>query len=77
MPSCGRETRGSIPPSHSDLISSRFAYLSVSRARFDAQIYTNDDAGLKEKLGNNVSQSSGIAPTRTMDLPIRDVGIGL
>jgi conjugative relaxase-like TrwC/TraI family protein len=43
---------------HPGLISSRFAYVSVSRASHDAQIYTNDAASLTGKLSHDVSKST-------------------
>jgi hypothetical protein len=46
--------------SHPDLINSRFAYVSVSRARFDVEIYTNDASSLTKNLSNDVSKSSAI-----------------
>jgi ATP-dependent exoDNAse (exonuclease V) alpha subunit len=45
---------------HPDLINSRFAYVSVSRARFDARIYTNDAASLSRNLGREMSKSAAI-----------------
>jgi len=46
---------------HPELISSRFAYVSVSRASHDAQIYTNDAASLAGKLSQDVSKSAAIS----------------
>jgi ATP-dependent exoDNAse (exonuclease V) alpha subunit len=46
--------------SHPDLINSRFAYVSVSRARFDAEIYTNDASSLTKNLSSDISKSSAI-----------------
>ncbi len=45
---------------HPELISSRFAYVSVSRASHDAQIYTNNAASLAASLSQNVSKASAI-----------------
>lgn len=45
---------------HPDLINSRFAYVSVSRARLDAQIYTNDASSLTRILSNDISKASAI-----------------
>lgn len=45
---------------HPDLMSSRFAYVSVSRASHDAQIYTNDAASLSGKLSQDVSKSTAV-----------------
>jgi hypothetical protein len=43
-----------------ELINGRFAYVSVSRASHEAQIYTNDAANLAERLSRDVSKSSAI-----------------
>ncbi len=45
---------------HPNLINSRFAYVSVSRARIDAQIYTNDASSLTRSLSNEISKASAI-----------------
>jgi hypothetical protein len=45
---------------HRDLISQRFAYVSVSRASHDAQVFTNDAANLAERLSQDVSKASAI-----------------
>ena len=38
------------------LVNSRFAYVSVSRAQYDAQIYTNDRSELAHDLSRDVSR---------------------
>ncbi len=38
------------------LVNNRFAYVSVSRAQYDAQIYTNDGSELARDLSRDVSQ---------------------
>jgi len=45
---------------HDQLVNSRLAYVSVSRGRFDAQIYTNDAAKLGEELSRDVSKQSAL-----------------
>jgi len=45
---------------HPELINARFAYVSVSRASRDAQIYTNDVASLGEKLSRDITKASAI-----------------
>jgi hypothetical protein len=42
---------------HGELLNSRMAYVSVSRAQYDAQIYTNDAATLGQELSRDVSKS--------------------
>jgi conjugative relaxase-like TrwC/TraI family protein len=46
--------------SHDQLINSRLAYVSVSRGRYDAQIYTNDAEKLGEELSRDVSKHSAL-----------------
>jgi conjugative relaxase-like TrwC/TraI family protein len=45
---------------HPELINSRFAYVSVSRAAYDAQIYTNAAASLAQSLATEISKSSAV-----------------
>jgi len=47
---------------HEKLINSRLAYVSVSRARYDAQIYTNDAADLGRALSRDTSHTAAIEP---------------
>jgi len=43
-----------------DLLNSRMAYVSVSRGRYDAQIYTNSAATLGQELSRDVSHAPAI-----------------
>ena len=45
---------------HENLINARLGYVSVSRARDDAQIYTNDAASLREALSREVSKPAAL-----------------
>ena len=45
---------------HPELINARFAYVSVSRASHDAQIFTNDASNLAERLSADVSKTSAL-----------------
>jgi ATP-dependent exoDNAse (exonuclease V) alpha subunit len=45
---------------HPELINGRFAYVSVSRASHDAQIFTNDASTLAETLSRDVSKTSAL-----------------
>ena len=49
---------------HEKLINSRLAYVSVSRARYDAQIYTNDASDLGRALSRDTSHTAAIEPQR-------------
>jgi ATP-dependent exoDNAse (exonuclease V) alpha subunit len=42
---------------HGELLNSRMAYVSVSRAQYDVQMYTNDAAALGQELSRDVSKS--------------------
>jgi conjugative relaxase-like TrwC/TraI family protein len=49
---------------HDQLVNSRLAYVSVSRGRYDAQIYTNDAQKLGEELSRDVSKQSALETGR-------------
>lgn len=53
-------------PAHDQLVSSRLAYVSVSRGRYDAQIYTNDAGKLGEELSRDVSKQSAMETEHEM-----------
>jgi len=52
---------------HPELINTRFAYVSVSRASHDAQIFTNDAATLAESLSRDVSKASALDFAKAQD----------
>jgi ATP-dependent exoDNAse (exonuclease V) alpha subunit len=45
---------------HPELINSRFAYVSVSRASLDVHVYTNDTASLVPGLSHDASKTSAL-----------------
>lgn len=45
---------------HPELINGRFAYVSVSRASHEAQVFTNDASTLAESLSRDVSKTSAL-----------------
>lgn len=49
---------------HPELINTRFAYVSVSRASQDARIYTNDATTLAERLSTDISKASAVEIAR-------------
>ncbi|QHN02732.1 conjugative relaxase [Granulicella sp. WH15] len=53
---------------HPELINRRFAYVSISRASHDAQIFTDDAASLGEKLSHSVTKSSALEFTKGQNL---------
>jgi ATP-dependent exoDNAse (exonuclease V) alpha subunit len=42
------------------LVNRRFAYVAVSRGRYDAQVYTNNRADLAQRLERDVSHRSAM-----------------
>jgi conjugative relaxase-like TrwC/TraI family protein len=59
---------------HPELINSRFAYVSISRASHDAQIYTNDVASLATSLSQNVSKTAAVDFSQTLTQSIQQFG---
>jgi conjugative relaxase-like TrwC/TraI family protein len=53
---------------HPDLINSRFAYVSVSRASHDAQIYTNNASALVSGLSRETTKTSALEIVKAPDL---------
>jgi ATP-dependent exoDNAse (exonuclease V) alpha subunit len=51
---------------HEQLVNTRLAYVSVSRGRYDAQIYTNDAQNLREGLSQEVSKKSALESNHDM-----------
>ncbi len=50
------------------LLNSRFGYVAVSRAEYDAQIYTNDEDSLAMHLSRNVSQRSALEDVKEVSI---------
>jgi len=51
---------------HEQLVNSRLAYVSVSRGRYDAQIFTDDADKLGNELSRDVSKRSAIAGDKSV-----------
>jgi conjugative relaxase-like TrwC/TraI family protein len=51
---------------HPELINGRFAYVSISRASHDAQVFTNDAANLAQSLSKDVSKTSAVDLAKTL-----------
>jgi ATP-dependent exoDNAse (exonuclease V) alpha subunit len=51
---------------HPQLVNDRFAYVSVSRAAQDAQLYTNSAASLAPSLSHAVTKSSALSTAQTI-----------
>jgi len=60
---------------HPELINTRFAYVSVSRASQDAQIFTNNLAQLAPQLSTDISKTSAIKVAQST-AAIQGIGIG-
>src|SRR5579864_1942970 len=61
---------------HPDLLNSRFAYVSVSRASHDATLFTDDMARLGPQLGAEVSKTSALEISAAPSAG-QGIGIGL
>jgi ATP-dependent exoDNAse (exonuclease V) alpha subunit len=61
---------------HPDLLSSRFAYVSVSRARIDAEIFTNNAADLGLRLCNSVEKSAAVDFSQSKAMSLTELGMG-
>jgi len=55
------------------LVNRRFAYVAVSRGRYDAQIYTNNRADLAQGLERDVSHRSATEQTRTPESAMQKI----
>jgi conjugative relaxase-like TrwC/TraI family protein len=49
---------------HGELLNSRMAYVSVSRAQFDVKMYTNDAKTLGQDLSRNVTKATAVQETQ-------------
>jgi hypothetical protein len=61
---------------HPDLLNSRFAYVSVSRASHDATLFTDDMAKLGPQLGADVSKTSALEINQGPSIA-QGIGLGL
>jgi hypothetical protein len=61
---------------HPDLLNSRFAYVSVSRASQDVAVFTDDVAKLGPQLGADVSKTSALEINQALSVA-QGIGLGL
>jgi ATP-dependent exoDNAse (exonuclease V) alpha subunit len=61
---------------HPDLVNSRFAYVSISRASQEATLFTDDITKLNSQLGTDISKTSAIEVNQA-SLIERTIGITL
>jgi ATP-dependent exoDNAse (exonuclease V) alpha subunit len=61
---------------HPDLLNSRFAYVSISRASHQATLFTDDMAKLAPQLGADVSKTSALEINQSASLGL-GIGMGL
>lgn len=59
-----------------ELVNRRLAYVAVSRARYDVQIYTNDKAQLVASLQRDVSQRSAVEASEQLARQPHSQGLG-
>lgn len=62
---------------HPDLINSRFAYVSVSRASLDARIFTDDSAPLGSRLTAEMNKTEALDWSQDIGLKRTDMGMNL
>lgn len=62
---------------HPELINSRFAYVSVSRASVDARIYTNHAASLGKDLSHEVTKSATIEISQSVGQALAERSQGI
>ncbi|MGB0054422.1 MAG: hypothetical protein WBQ02_19400, partial [Terracidiphilus sp.] len=61
-----------------ELVNSRMAYVSVSRAQFDVQMYTNDAKALGYELNKDVSKATALSQQELGEkIEPRSVGVEL
>jgi ATP-dependent exoDNAse (exonuclease V) alpha subunit len=53
-----------------NLVNSRFAYVAISRARHDVVIFTNDSATIAARLENEISKSSALVSSPSLELGV-------
>jgi ATP-dependent exoDNAse (exonuclease V) alpha subunit len=56
-----------------DLLNSRMAYVSISRGRWDAQIFTDSREKLPQALDHDVSHQSAYKPEQAIAVPQQNV----
>ena len=61
---------------HPDLLNSRFAYVSISRASHEATLFTDDMAKLGPQLGADVSKTSALEINQASSIA-QGIGLGL
>jgi ATP-dependent exoDNAse (exonuclease V) alpha subunit len=61
---------------HPDLLNSRFAYVSISRASHEATLFTDDMAKLGPQLGADVSKTSALEVNQPSSIGL-GIGVGL
>ncbi|HYM76087.1 MAG TPA: MobF family relaxase [Candidatus Dormibacteraeota bacterium] len=61
---------------HPDLLNSRFAYVSISRASREATLFTDDMAKLGPQLGADVSKTSALEINQASPI-VQGIGIGI
>ncbi|MGC2164066.1 MAG: hypothetical protein WA634_19365 [Silvibacterium sp.] len=67
---------------HGELLNSRMAYVSVSRAQYDVKMYTNDAKTLGQELSRNVTKATALQEgpalqDRDVSQPIKPQSVGM
>ena len=61
---------------HGELLNSRMAYVSVSRAQFDVKMYTNDARTLGQELSRDVTKATALSP-QDLDEKVKPQSVGI
>ena len=61
---------------HPDLVNSRFAYVAVSRASVDVQMYTDNANDLGQKLSSDVGKTAALEFSNSSAISVADIGLG-
>jgi hypothetical protein len=62
---------------HGELLNSRMAYVSVSRAQFDVKMYTNDEKTLGQELSRDVTKATALLPQQELGEKVKPQSVGI
>jgi ATP-dependent exoDNAse (exonuclease V) alpha subunit len=62
---------------HPDLLNSRFAYVSISRASHEATLFTNDLSRLRPQMSADVSKTSALEVNQAAPSISHAIGMGI
>jgi conjugative relaxase-like TrwC/TraI family protein len=62
---------------HGELLNSRMAYVSVSRAQFDVKMYTNDARTLGQELSRDVTKATALSQQEELGEKVKPQSVGI